>query len=134
MESELTSYRSLQPIACLLTRDATYDPVNLAKVPVFIDTVASEISQRAECRNQVLLYSVLGRIPLEHTKTAILTACNMHDAACTARRLRKSKPSLCCPILMRLGDENDALRLLTSQALLYSTQTFQTVKVNAARA
>ncbi|GAA48574.1 hypothetical protein CLF_101770 [Clonorchis sinensis] len=133
IESELISYRSVQPPVRLLTPDSVCDPSDLAKALVLIDTLASEVSRRMECRKQVLIYNVSDRIPVERTKAVTLTACNMHDTVCTARRLRKFKPSLRCPMLMQFRDENDATRLLTSQALLSSTQTFQTVKVKAVR-
>ncbi|GAA48507.1 hypothetical protein CLF_101692 [Clonorchis sinensis] len=38
---------------------------------------------------------------------------------CTARRLRKWKPSMCCLIIMQSRDENHTVRLLTSQATIY---------------
>ncbi|GAA57572.1 hypothetical protein CLF_112910 [Clonorchis sinensis] len=71
--------------------------------------------------HRLVIFNAPDRIPLEHTKTAILTACGMQDTMCTARRLRKSKPSMCCPIIMRFRDEKNAARLLTAQTLLSST-------------
>ncbi|GAA53905.1 hypothetical protein CLF_111592, partial [Clonorchis sinensis] len=102
MENEISALRTVQSIACLLNPDATCDPTILEKASIFIDTMASEICQRIECRHQGLIFNAPDRIPLEHTKTAIVTACGMQDTICTARRLRKSKPSMCCPIIMQL--------------------------------
>ncbi|GAA54298.1 hypothetical protein CLF_113580 [Clonorchis sinensis] len=133
MENEISALRTVQSIACLLNPDATCDPTTLEKASIFIDTMASEICQRIECRHQVLIFNAPDRIPLEHTKTAILTACGTQDTICTARRLRKSKPSMCCPIIMQFRDEKNAARLLTAQTLLSSTKKFQTLKIKAAR-
>ncbi|GAA57206.1 hypothetical protein CLF_112329 [Clonorchis sinensis] len=82
-ESEPISYRSMQPKACLLTPDAVCDPSDLAKASVLIDTLASELSRRMECRKHVLIYHTPNHIPVERTKAAILTACNMRDKVCT---------------------------------------------------
>ncbi|GAA57783.1 hypothetical protein CLF_113192 [Clonorchis sinensis] len=133
MEHEISFLQNIQPIACLLNPDATCDPATLEKASTLIDTIAVEICQRIECRRQVLVFNTPDRIPPEHTKTALLTACGMLGTTCTARRLRKSKPSMCCPIMLQFQDENDALRLLTSQALLCSTENFRTIKVKASR-
>ncbi|GAA57887.1 hypothetical protein CLF_113316 [Clonorchis sinensis] len=133
MESELISYRSMRPLACFLTTDAMCDPSGLAKASVLIDTLASVISRHMEYSKQVLIYNAADRIPAERTEAAILTARNMHDAVCTARRLPKSKPFLRCTTPMQFRDENVATRLSTSQALLSSTQTFRTVNVKVAR-
>ncbi|KAG5454573.1 hypothetical protein CSKR_203655 [Clonorchis sinensis] len=133
MEHEISFLQNIQPIACLLNPDATCDPATLEKASTLIDTIAVEICQRIECRRQVLIFNTPDRISPEHTKTALLTACGMLGATCTARRLRKSKPSTCRPIMLQFQDENDALRLITSQALLCSTKNFRTIKVKAAR-
>ncbi|GAA47199.1 hypothetical protein CLF_100073 [Clonorchis sinensis] len=79
------------------------------------------------------VFNTPDRLPPEHTKTALLTASGMLDTTCTTRRLRKLKPSMCCPIILQFQDENDAVRLLTSQALLCSTEKFRTIKIKAAR-
>ncbi|KAG5446494.1 hypothetical protein CSKR_101457 [Clonorchis sinensis] len=78
MENEMSALRTIQSIACLPNPDATSDPTNLEKASLLIDTIASEICKRIECRHQVLIFNAPDRIPLEHTKTAILTACGMH--------------------------------------------------------
>ncbi|GAA55577.1 hypothetical protein CLF_108355 [Clonorchis sinensis] len=133
MEHEMSFLQNIQPIACLLNPDATCDPVTLEKASITIDRIAVEICQRIECRRQVLGFNPPDRIPPEHTKTALLTACGTLDTTCTARRLRKLKPSMCCPIMLQFQDENDALRLLTSYALLCSTEKFRIIKVTAVR-
>ncbi|GAA39092.2 hypothetical protein CLF_104246 [Clonorchis sinensis] len=133
MESEVIPYRSKQPLACLLIHDASCDPSDLAKASVLIDTLGSEMSQRMECRKAVLIYIASDGASVERKKAAILTTCNTHDTVCTARRLRKLEPSLRCRMLIQFVDENDATRLLTSQAFLSSTQTFRTVKIEAVR-
>ncbi|GAA54041.1 hypothetical protein CLF_111969 [Clonorchis sinensis] len=108
MEREISLFRNIKYIACLLNPDATCDPATLEKASILIDTIVVEICQGIECRHQVLVFNAPDRIPLEHTKTAILTACGRLDTTCTARRLRISKPSTCCPIILQLQDENDA--------------------------
>ncbi|GAA57499.1 hypothetical protein CLF_112811, partial [Clonorchis sinensis] len=108
MEPETFSFQTIQPVACLLTPDATCDPANLEKASILIDTIAAEICQRIECRHQALLVSAPDRIPLEHAKIVILAACGMLETTCTARRLRKLKPSMYCPITIQFLDENDA--------------------------
>ncbi|GAA53857.1 hypothetical protein CLF_111321 [Clonorchis sinensis] len=133
MENGMSALRTIQSIACLLNPDATCDPPNLEKASILIDMIAPEICQRIECRHQVLIFNAPDRIPLEHTKTTILTACGMQDNICTARRLRKSKPSMCCPIILQFRDEKNAARLLAAQILLSSTKKFQTLKIKAAR-
>ncbi|GAA48602.1 hypothetical protein CLF_101804 [Clonorchis sinensis] len=133
MEHEISFLRNIQPVACLLNPDATCDPATLEKASTLIDTIAVEICQCIECRRQVLVFNTPDRIPPEHTKIALLTACGMLGTTCTARRLRKSKPSMCCPIMLQFQDENDALRLLTSQSLLCSTEKFRTIKDKPAR-
>ncbi|GAA49368.1 hypothetical protein CLF_102932 [Clonorchis sinensis] len=125
--------RSMLRSCCQLDYFAPLESQDLAKASVLCDTLASEINQRMECRRQVSIYDATESIPVERTKAAILTACNMHDTVFSARRLRKWKPSLRCPVLMKFRDEDDSMRLFTSQTLLSSTQTFQTVKVKAAR-
>ncbi|GAA50614.1 hypothetical protein CLF_104796 [Clonorchis sinensis] len=132
-EHELSFFRNIQPIACLLSPNATCDPVTLGKASILIDAIAVEICQRIECRHQVLVFNQPDLISLERTKTAILTACGMLNTACTARRLRKLKPSICCPIIMQFQDENYAMLLLTSQILLFPTEKFRTIKVRATR-
>ncbi|GAA54228.1 hypothetical protein CLF_112777 [Clonorchis sinensis] len=87
MENEISALRTVQSIACLLNLEATCDPTISEKASIFIDTMASEICQRIERRHQVLISNAPDRIPLKHTKTAILTACGMQDTICTARRL-----------------------------------------------
>ncbi|GAA47469.1 hypothetical protein CLF_100404 [Clonorchis sinensis] len=83
-------------------------PPALEKASILVDTIAFEICERIECRHQVLVFNEPDRSPLEHTKTAILTAFGMLDTMCTARRPRQLKPSLCCPIILQFRDENDA--------------------------
>ncbi|GAA48205.1 hypothetical protein CLF_101311 [Clonorchis sinensis] len=133
VEHEIFLFWSIQPMAYLLNPDATCDPATLEKASIPVDTIAVEICQRIECRHQVLAFNAPKRIPHEHTKTAILTACGMLATTCTALWLRKSKPPMCCPIILQVQDENDAMRLLPSQALLSTTKKFRTVKVKAAR-
>ncbi|GAA57333.1 hypothetical protein CLF_112543 [Clonorchis sinensis] len=133
MENEISALRTIQSIACLLNPDAAYDPTNLEEASILIDTNASEICQRIECRHQVSIFNEPDRIPLEHTETAILTACDMQDTICTARRLRKSKPSMCCPTIMQFQEEKNAARLLTAQTLLSSTKRLRPPKIKAAR-
>ncbi|KER23459.1 hypothetical protein T265_08678 [Opisthorchis viverrini] len=128
----MSSLRTIQSIACLLNPDETCDPTNLEKASTLIVTIASEICQRIECRHQVLVFNAPDRTPLEHTRTAILTACGMLGTMCTARRLRKSKTSMCCPVVMQFRDENDAARQLTARALLSSTKKFHTLKLKDA--
>ncbi|GAA48905.1 hypothetical protein CLF_102195, partial [Clonorchis sinensis] len=100
MEHEMSFLQNIQPIVCLLNPDATCDPATLEKASMLIDTIAVEICQRIECRHQVLAVNTPDRVPPEHTKAAILTACGMLDTTCTARWLRKLKPSTCCPIIL----------------------------------
>ncbi|GAA53157.1 hypothetical protein CLF_109647 [Clonorchis sinensis] len=57
MENEISALRTVQSIACLLNPDATCDPTILEKASIFIDTMASEICQRIECRHQVLIFN-----------------------------------------------------------------------------
>ncbi|GAA55655.1 hypothetical protein CLF_108580 [Clonorchis sinensis] len=132
-KNEMSALRTIQSIACPLNPDATRDPTNLEKASILIDTIASEICQHIECRHQVRIFNAPDRIPLEHTKTAILTACGMQDTICIAQLLRKSKPSMRCPIIMQFQDEKNAARLLTAQTVLSSTKKFQTLKIKAAR-
>ncbi|GAA42032.2 hypothetical protein CLF_113183 [Clonorchis sinensis] len=101
MEKEMSVLRTIQSIACILNPDATCDPTNLEKASILIDTIASEICQRIECRHQVLTFNAPDRISLGHTKTSILTARGMQDIIYTARRLRKSKPSMRCQIIVQ---------------------------------
>ncbi|GAA56635.1 ubiquitin carboxyl-terminal hydrolase 12/46 [Clonorchis sinensis] len=130
MEHELSPFRAIQPIACLLNPDATCDRATQEKASILHNAIAVEICQRIECRRQVLIFNASDRIP--HTKTAILTACGMLDTTCTARRLRKSKPSMFCPIIIQFRDENGAFSLLISQALLSPTEEFRAIKAKAA--
>ncbi|GAA54560.1 hypothetical protein CLF_103843 [Clonorchis sinensis] len=132
MEYEM-SLRNIQPIACLLNPGAACEPATLEKVSILIETIAVEICQRTECRRQVLVFNAPDRIPLEHVKTTILTACGMPNTTCTARRLRKLKLYMRCLIILQSQDENDAVRLLTSKALLFFTEKFRTITVKAAR-
>ncbi|KAG5442904.1 hypothetical protein CSKR_202673 [Clonorchis sinensis] len=133
IEHEKSFLQNIQPTACLLNPDAKCHPATLEKALTLIDTIAVEICQCIECRRQVLVFNTPDGIPPEHTKTAILTACGMLATTCTARRLRKLKSSMCCPIILQFQDENDVMRLLTSQALRCSTEKFRTTKVKAAR-
>ncbi|GAA55508.1 hypothetical protein CLF_108199, partial [Clonorchis sinensis] len=133
IEHEMSFLQNIQPTACLLNPDATCDPATLEKASTLIDTIVVEICQRIECRRQVLVLNTPDQISPEHTKTALLTACGMLGTTCTARRQRKLRQSTCCPIMLHFQDENDAVRLLTSLALLWSTEKFRTVKVKAAR-
>ncbi|GAA52236.1 hypothetical protein CLF_107658 [Clonorchis sinensis] len=133
MEHELSFFQDIRPIACLLNPDATCDPAILEKASILVDTIAVEFCQRIECRHQVLVFNAPDGTPLEHTKNAILTACIMPNTTCTARRLQKSKLSVHCPIMMQFRDENDVVRLLTSQDLLPSTEELRTIEGKAAR-
>ncbi|KAG5447773.1 hypothetical protein CSKR_106806 [Clonorchis sinensis] len=45
VESKLASYQSIQPIACILSPDATCYPSDLAKASLLIDKPASDISR-----------------------------------------------------------------------------------------
>ncbi|GAA39818.1 hypothetical protein CLF_104187 [Clonorchis sinensis] len=112
--------------------DEACDPSHFEKASIVINALASEICQRLDCRHQGLIYNIPDHIPLERIKTALLAACNILNPVCTVWRLRKSKPSLCCPILVRFKDKNDDARLLASQTTLFSTPTLQTVNVKAA--
>ncbi|GAA48848.1 hypothetical protein CLF_102111 [Clonorchis sinensis] len=132
-ENEMSALRTIQLIAGPLNPDETCNPTNLEKASILIDTIASDICQRIECRHHVPIFSAPDRIPLEHTRAAILTACGMQDAICTARRLRKLEPPMCCPSMMQFRDEKNAARLLTAHTLLSSNKKFQTLKIKAAR-
>ncbi|GAA47841.1 hypothetical protein CLF_100867 [Clonorchis sinensis] len=124
MENEMSALRTIHSTACLLNPDATCGPTNLVKASILIDMIAPEICQRIECRHQVLLINAPDRIPLEHTKTAILTACGMQDTKYTARWLRKSKQSMCCPIIMQFRDEMNAARILEAFAISLRHKTW----------
>ncbi|GAA54128.1 hypothetical protein CLF_112283 [Clonorchis sinensis] len=114
MEHEMSSFRTIQPIAHLLNPDTTCDPANVEKASISVDTITVEICQCTKC-------------------PAILTAQCMFGTTYTARWLRKLKPSMCCPIIMQFLDEDDAARPLISQAPLSFAEKFRTIKVKAAR-
>ncbi|GAA57677.1 hypothetical protein CLF_113065 [Clonorchis sinensis] len=82
MERERSFFRNIH--TCLLNPDATCDPATLEKASILIDTIAVEICQRTECWHQVLVFNAPSRIPLEHTKAAILTACAHNPRAIIA--------------------------------------------------
>lgn len=125
--------QNLLPLATLFERTDKHGEVDLTKTASFFDFIAGEVNRRLNCQRQVVALNIQDKIPVETVRKAIFSTLKLEDATCKCRRLRKSKPSQCNPILLEFEDSHIARYIISSQHLLRTHPLFSSVKMFGGR-
>ena len=120
----------LLPLSPLLAPSSQIAHTDLLKATNLIDCLSTELALRFKCHRQVIVYNVPDKIPSERAKMAVLQTCGLEEFSCRAKRLRKSSPALCCPLMIEFDAELPAQLVLDRQHLIKAHPKLQNFRIS----
>ena len=104
---------ALAPLVYLANPPNNPNSTTLNKTSSIINKISTEIFNRISCANNVIIFNIPDRIPLESVKITLLNLCNINPIDCIPIRLRKKFPKLSCPILLKFSSSFQATKFLS---------------------
>ncbi|CAH8647265.1 unnamed protein product [Dicrocoelium dendriticum] len=99
----------------------------------FINTICTEVMDRLKCLNEVVIYNVPDRLPLQAIRKILMKVCGLEHNLLSCTRLRKKVMKNQCPLLVKFDNESSALKFLSYQGEYRTRTTFLDLKLVPAR-